>query len=251
MTTATLYLIHEGEVPPARAQILRRALRLEVMSVGWSVFEGTVAVAAAAAAASVVLLGFGADSFVESLSAVLMLWRLSRERRTRDVLQLEQLEGLSRRLTAGSLVLLGIYVAADAARALVTTAHPRFSPVGAGMLAVSMAFTMGLARAKRRAAAALGSRALAADAFQTTACWWLSAIALGGLAVNALWGWWWADPAAALGAAALIGREGFRTWRGEETCCCGHGAGFSQLHPDLSLLPHPVAARPVTRPPGR
>jgi len=230
MSTATLYVVPRESVPPARADLLRRAFRLEVASVAWSLFEGAVALAVALTAASVVLLGFGADSFVESASALLMLWRLSRERRAQDLREIDRLEGLSRRLTAASLILLAGYVTVDAVRVLVTAQRPRFSPAGAALLVVSMMLMMVLARAKRRTATALGSRALAADAFQTTACWWLSAIALSGTALNALWGWWWADPVAAVIAGVLIAREGRQTWRGEETCC-SHG---SHLH-------HPIA----------
>ena len=92
-----------------------------------------------------------------------------------------------------------------------------------------MTLMMWLARAKRRTAAALKSRALEADAFQTTACWWLSAIALVGIGMNALLGWWWADPVAALGAAVLIAQEGRKTWRGEETCC-SHASPLEHRH---------------------
>jgi divalent metal cation (Fe/Co/Zn/Cd) transporter len=76
-----------------------------------------------------------------------------------------------------------------------------------------------LASAKRRAAAALGSRALQADAFQTTAYFWLSIATLGGVALNAVFGWWWADPVAALGMTWLVAREGLEAWRGEECDC--------------------------------
>jgi divalent metal cation (Fe/Co/Zn/Cd) transporter len=249
MSTATLCVVPTDLVPPARAEQLRRAFRLEVFSVAWSVFEGGVAVAAAIAAGSVVLLGFGADSFVESASAVLMLWRLVGERRLRDHRDLERIETRARRLTALSLMLLAGYVAIDAVHALVVSERPRFSAAGAVLLVVSMTLMMALARAKRRTAAALGSRALAADAFQTTACWWLSAIALAGIGLNALWGWWWADPVAALGAAVLIAKEGGQAWRGEETCCSHrshlHAAGevhsWARARPLLALVPVPMS----------
>jgi len=72
-----------------------------------------------------------------------------------------------------------------------------------------------LAHAKRRAAKALGSRALEADSFQTTACWWLSLAALAGIALNAALGWWWADPVAALGMTYFLVREGLEGWEDE------------------------------------
>jgi len=76
-----------------------------------------------------------------------------------------------------------------------------------------------LARAKRRTASAIGSRAPAADTFQTTACFWLSVITVAGVGLNAALGWWWADPVAALGMTWFLGKEGAGAWRGEETCC--------------------------------
>lgn len=220
MSAAPICVLQTDFVMPVpRSQLVRRALRLEALSVGWSLFEGGVALAAALAAGSVVLLGFGVDSFVESASAAVMVWRLVGERRARADREIEQLEHRARRLTAASLLALAAYVMLDACHALYAVERPRFSPAGAALLLLSMTLMMSLARAKRRTAAALHSRALEADAFQTTACWWLSAVALGGIALNALLGWWWADPVAALGASALIAKEGWQTWRGGATCC--------------------------------
>ena len=87
------------------------------------------------------------------------------------------------------------------------------------MTAISLVVMVWLAGAKRRVAADLGSRALEADAVQTTACWWLSLAALLGVGLNGAFGWWWADPVAAIGVAALIVREGVEAWTGEP--CCG------------------------------
>jgi divalent metal cation (Fe/Co/Zn/Cd) transporter len=83
---------------------------------------------------------------------------------------------------------------------------------------VSLVVMWWLARAKRSAAARLESRALAADAFQTTACWWLSLVTLTGIGLNAALGWWWADPVAAVAVSLLIAREAREAWRGEECC---------------------------------
>jgi len=95
---------------------------------------------------------------------------------------------------------------------------PAFSAVGVGLLALSVAVMLWLARAKRRLAQELGSEAMEADAVQTTACWWLSVAALVGVALNGLVGWWWADPAAALVIAALVAREGREAWNGKACC---------------------------------
>ena len=197
---------------------LERALRLEYLTVGWNVIEGAIALAAALAAGSVALLGFGIDSFVESASGLVLVWRLRAEGSGRDHAAIEQLDRRAHRLVGLSLFLLAAYIAGDAGLSLWRHEVPTRSFVGIVLTVVSIAVMLWLARAKRRAAAALGSRALAADAVQTTACWWLSLAALGGLGLNALWHWWWADPVAALVMSALIAREGREAWAGRDCC---------------------------------
>jgi divalent metal cation (Fe/Co/Zn/Cd) transporter len=91
--------------------------------------------------------------------------------------------------------------------------------VGIGLTSVSLGIMFWLSKSKREAAHALGSRALEADSFQTTACWWLSLIVLVGTGLNALFGWWWADPIAALGMTYFLVKEGRQAWRGDD--CCG------------------------------
>lgn len=209
-------VVEASSVP--RARLLSRALRLEWLTVGWNLVEGVVALVAAMAAGSVVLLAFGIDSFVESASGGVLLWRLLAERRAADPEAVERLERRALRLVGASLFGLAAYVAVDASLALWARERPEGSLVGIVLTSVSLAVMWWLARAKRRTGKALGSRALEADAFQTTACWWLSLIALTGLCLNAAFGWWWADPVAALGATWFIGREGLEAWRGEECC---------------------------------
>ena len=203
-----------------RAQQLGRALRLEYLTVGWNLVEGVVAVWAAVLAGSVALLGFGIDSFVESAAGLIMIWRLLAERRHRlSGEQLEAIEHRARRLVAGSLFLLAAYVAFDAVHTLWAKDRPEFSAVGVVLTGVSLAVMWWLARAKRRVATELGSRAMHADAFQTTACWWLSLAALVGVGLNGLFGWWWADPLAAFVISGLIVKEGREAWTGERDCC--------------------------------
>ena len=203
---------------PPRFAHLQRALRLEYLTVAWNVVEGVIAVMAALAAGSVALLGFGIDSFVESASGLVLVWRLRSEAAGGDHEAVERLDRQAHRLVGASLFLLAAYVTFDAANALWRREAPTQSPVGIALTVVSIGVMLWLARAKRRAATALGSRALAADAFQTTACWWLSIAALSGLGLNALWNWWWADPVAALVMAILIAREGREAWAGRDCC---------------------------------
>jgi divalent metal cation (Fe/Co/Zn/Cd) transporter len=211
--------VETATFPSGREALVRRALGLEALTVGWNVVEGLVAVAAAGAAGSVALLGFGLDSFVECASGAVLLWRLAAERRGLDGAAVERIDRRARRLVGASLFLLAAYVAADAARSLWGGERPEPSAVGIVLTSVSIVAMVWLARAKRRAAAALGSRALEADAFQTTACFWLSIVTLGGIALNAALGWWWADPVAALAMTWFIGREGIEAWRGEDCGC--------------------------------
>jgi divalent metal cation (Fe/Co/Zn/Cd) transporter len=205
---------------------VRQALGLEYLTIGWNVVEGVVAVTAAVLAGSVALLGFGIDSFVESASGGVLVWRLLAERRGADSEAIERLDARAHRLVGASLFLLALYVAFEAAMALWTREAPRPSVVGIALTAVSIVTMQWLARAKRRVARRLGSRALEADAFQTTACFWLSIITLTGVGLNAAFGWWWADPVAALGMTVFIAREGAEAWRGEECGCEGDVAAL-------------------------
>lgn len=208
----------------ARAGQLRRALGLESLTVGWNLVEGVVAVAAALAAGSVALLAFGIDSFVEMTSGGVLVWRLLAERHARDLEAVERIDRIAHKLVSVSLFMLAAWVIYDAGTTLWFRERPDVSIIGIVLTAISLVVMLWLARAKRRMAAELQSRALESDAFQTTACWWLSLIALGGMALNAALGWWWADPVAALGATVFIVKEGLEAWRGEDECRDGcHG----------------------------
>ena len=206
---------------PARDGLLRRATRLEYLTVGWNIVEGVLAVSAATAAGSVALLGFGLDSFVESTSGLILLWRLSREKGDRNTSpeDIERLDQRAHRLVGATLFLLAAYIFVDAGLALWNSERPETSLVGLVLVSLSIPVMWWLARAKAATARELGSRALEADSFQTMACWWLSVVTLGGIGLNAALGWWWADPLAALGVAALVIREGVEAWRG--TSCSG------------------------------
>lgn len=202
-----------------RPALLQRALRLEYLTVGWNLIEGVVAIAAAISSNSVALMGFGIDSFVESTSGGILIWRLKAEQTSTDACAIAALDKRARRLVGISLFLLAAYVAFDSGHALYAQERPSPSAVGIALTVLSLLVMGWLARTKRRVAIELGSRAMEADSFQTSACWWLSVITLSGIALNATLGWWWADPVAALGMTALLVKEGREAWRGEE--CCG------------------------------
>jgi divalent metal cation (Fe/Co/Zn/Cd) transporter len=184
--------------------------------VGWNLVEGAIAIAAALAAGSVALLGFGIDSFVESASGSVLIWRLLAERRATDEERIEHVERRAQKLVAASLVLLAVYIAWDSITSILAGDRPQPSLVGIVLAAASLVVMWWLARAKKRVGLALGSRAMTADAFQTDACFWLSLFLLVGIGANALFGWWWADPLAALGMTVFIGREALEAWRGDD-----------------------------------
>jgi divalent metal cation (Fe/Co/Zn/Cd) transporter len=210
---------------PARRELLVRGLRLEYLTVGWNVVEGLVSVVAAVAAGSVALLGFGIDSFVETISGLILIWRLRAERHARAAEDIERLDQRAHKLVGLSLFLLAAYIAIDAAKALITQERPEPTVVGIAITTLSLTVMWWLARAKRRAARGLGSRALEADSFQTTACFWLSLITLAGMGLNAAFGWWWADPVSALGMTYFLVSEGREAWRGEDCGCGGSCSG--------------------------
>ena len=160
-------------------------------------------------------MGFGLDSLIEVTSAFALLWRLDRDHHLSGRVQIER---TTLRLVGGCFVALAAYILYESGAALLRQATPRRSIPGimvAGLSVVVMPF---LARAKRRVAGALGSGAMSADSRQADFCACLSAIVLGGLLLNALFGWWWADPAAGLAMVPIITREGVYGISGR-TCC--------------------------------
>jgi len=200
-----------------RARLLTRGLRLEYVTVGWNIAEGVIAVGAGLAAGSIALIGFGVDSFVETISGAILLWRLRAEAGGgANEERIEQVERRAERLVGVSFAILAAYVAFEAVRTLAAQDRPDASPVGIVLTAVSIGAMLWLARAKRETGEALASRALIADSRQTYACWYLSVTTLAGLALNAVFGLWWADPLAALVIAVFLVREAREAWDGED-----------------------------------
>jgi divalent metal cation (Fe/Co/Zn/Cd) transporter len=210
----TVTEIQPIEHGPQHAELIRRGRRLEYVTVGYNVIEATISIIAGAAAGSIALLGFGIDAVIEASSGLIMLWRLQHghvgERR----------EALALRLVGGSLLLLAAYVCFEALRSLWFLDAPDETPLGVGIAAVSVMIMPWIARAKRRVAAQLNSRSLHADSRQTALCAYLSAILLVGTGLHWAFGWWWADPLAALCMAPIIAREGWEAFQGRTCCDC-------------------------------
>jgi divalent metal cation (Fe/Co/Zn/Cd) transporter len=196
-----------------RSESLRRGRVLEYLTIIWNLLEGIVSVGAGLLAGSIALVGFGFDSFIESLSGGALLWRLHLDAPERR----ERAEYIALKLVGISFLLLATYVAFDAIKSLIQREPPEASYIGIGIAALSLVVMPFLARAKSKVAGELNSRALQADSRQTDICAYLSAILLGGLLLNAIFGFWWADPVAALVMTPIIAREGIEALRGE-TC---------------------------------
>jgi cation diffusion facilitator family transporter len=202
-----------------RRELLRRASALGWFTVGWNLAEGVVAIIAAVVAGSRALLGFGLDSFVESLSASVLIWRLRAERT--DPERAEHVEQRAVRLIGLTFFVLAAFVAFEALRSLVNATEPESSAVGIAITSLSLVVMPILARQKRAVGVALGSRAVEADSTQTIVCVYLSVVVLVGLLLNALFGWWWADPIAALLVVGLLAREGWEALHATavDDCC--------------------------------
>ncbi|MBI1314421.1 cation transporter [bacterium] len=202
-----------------RPQLLRRAITLNTLLVGWNVIEGVVAVAFGLLANSVALLGFGFDSGIEVSSAVVLLWRLLLELRGRAETdeRAEQIERRAGRIAGTVLLILAAYIVIDAGRRLFGFgAEAEESVPGIILTALSMLVMPILGAAKLRTAKQLESSALRADAYETIACAWMSAATLLGLLLNATLGWTRADPVAALLIVPLVIREGREALAGDE-----------------------------------
>jgi len=201
--------------PGERARLVRRAKLLAWGGNAWHFVEFAIAVGAGVAAGSIALVGFGIDSLIESLAGFIIIWRFA-SRRSRS----ETAERRAQQLIAASYAILVVYILVEATRSLVGGEQPEASWVGIGLAAFTAPTMPLLARAKRRVGHQLGSAATVSEAEQNQICAYLSIALLVGLLANALAGWWWADPAAALVIAAVAAKEGVESWKGDSCDCC-------------------------------
>lgn len=192
--------------------LVRRGLQLNYLSLGYNAVEAVVSISAGVIAGSVSLTGFGMDSVVEVSASLAAQWRLRSPT--------ERAERLTRRIVGVCFLALAAWVAYEAVETLLQRQAPERSVVGIIILALSIIIMPALARAKRGVARGLRSEALEAEATQASLCAYLSAIALAGVALNALLGWWWADPVAALVMTPIIAKEGIEGVRGAPDCDC-------------------------------
>ena len=198
-----------------RHVIAQRGKRLEYFTIAWNTLEGLVALVAGGAAGSISLVGFGIDSFIEVMSGSTLLWRMATDA---DAQKRERNERLSLRMVGILFLALALYVTFESTSDLIRRTAPAHSLPGIVLACVSLVVMPLLSRKKKNVSRELGSAAMYADAKQTDFCVYLSTILLIGLVSNALLGWWWADPVAALVMVPVIAKEGVDCLRGE-TCC--------------------------------
>ncbi len=192
-----------------RAAHTQAGRKIEYLSIAWTTLEAVAGIIAGVLAGSVALIGFGVDSAIEVASSIVLLWRLA------DHPHAEEREKVAHRLVGVGFLALAAYISFDALHDLITHEPPGVSYFGIIYAAACIVVMPLLARAKRRVAAQLGSDALHADSHQSDICAYLSVILLVGLGLNALFGWWWADPLAALCMLPIIIKEGVAGLRGE------------------------------------
>ncbi len=198
-----------------RERLERRAKLLAWGGNAWHLIEFAIAVGAGIAAGSVALVGFGADSLIEGLAGFVIVWLFTGGRGASVFA-----ERRAQQLIAASYFVLAAYIGAESIRDLAGGHHPSPSWVGIGLAAFTAPTMPLLAAAKRRVGHRLNSSATVSEAQQNQICAYLSIALLIGLSLNAVAGWWWADPAAALVIGVIAAREGVESWRGKSCDCC-------------------------------
>lgn len=197
----------------------RKALYLSIFTVGYNILEGLVSIIVGYLAGSVALVGFGLDSFVESLSGGIIIWRFEKHGKISEVEE-EKAEAKAARFVAYSFFVFGAYVLFESIKKLIFREVPEPSLLGIIIAIVSLVVMPVLFYMKNRIGKSLGSRSLVADSKQTLACVYLSAALLLGLGLNYLFGLWWADPTAGLVIVVFLIKEGYETLREEQVCAC-------------------------------
>lgn len=207
-----------------RSAELGAGIRIEAITVAWMLLEAGVDVGAGILARSVLLTAFGIEAAIELVSGATLLWRLRAEARGGSLARVQRAETRASWVTAIALMLLCLYIVTTSVLSIAAGIHPEGSPIGVASAVAALVFMPLIIRTKRRVAAAIGSAALRADAACSLTCLYMSAALLIGVAVNTLFGFWWAD---SVGALALLywlipeGRAALRAARGGAACADG------------------------------
>jgi divalent metal cation (Fe/Co/Zn/Cd) transporter len=194
-----------------RRRLVRRGMALEIFTLSWMTVEAAVAVVAGLTAGSVALLAFGIDSVIEFVAAWVVLRTFAAEQAGRPRSGGEE---RALRVIGVTFMLLAAYVVADAGYTLIAASRPESSVAGVAVSAAALVVMPALSALKRQTGRKLDSEMLLADAAESLFCAYLSAAVLVGLLLNAVLGWWWADPVAALAIVPLIVKEGLEALEG-------------------------------------
>ncbi len=185
---------------------------MEYFTIGWNVLEAIVAIGAGILAGSIALIGFGMDSIIETLAGLVLLWRLQKEARGGDSEESERAEKTALILVGITFFLLAFYVAFESGKKLLFHEVPEESILGIILAMISLIVMPILSYLKLQTGKQLSSKALEADAMETAICAYLSFTLLLGLSLNAFFGWWWADPVAAIAMLPVIIKEGWEAF---------------------------------------
>ena len=198
-----------------RPRLVRRAILLEIAVILYNVLEGAVAIVAGVFAGSVALIGFGLDSAIEVSASIAVLAHLW-VNRDDEALEWERRVAM---FVGVTLMLLAVYVGIQAVYDLVAASEPEESYLGIGIAALSLIVMPFVSHKEHSLSHEIGSRSLEAESRETLMCTYLSAALLIGLGANALLGWWWADPIAALVIVVFLVKEGWEALTRRELCC--------------------------------
>jgi len=197
----------------------KRAFLLSLFTVAYNLLEGVISVIAGMLSGSIALVGFGLDSFVESLSGGIMIWRF-RGLGNISPEEEERMEAKAAKLVAYTFFILGVYVLYESFKKLILQDMPEPSLIGIIIAVVSLVVMPVLFFMKYRIGKSIGSRSLVADSKQTLVCCYLSVALLAGLGLNYLYGLWWADPVAGLIIVVFLMREGYEILKEGKAGCC-------------------------------
>lgn len=209
--------------PASRASLVRLGVWIELVTVVWMTVEAGIAMSVGFITHSVSLQGFGIDSVIELLAGGILLWRLLVEQRGETLDAVERAERRASWITAMGLLALAIYIIGESAYAFIGRTRPEGSWWGVALACAAAVIMPLLWQGKLRVAKRIGSAALRADAACSLTCAYMSLALLAGLLLNRLFGWWWADPLAALVLVYFLvreGREALHEARTGETCQC-------------------------------
>ena len=198
-----------------KSRLVKKGLYLEYINVAYNVLEAVAAIVFGGLSNSIALIGFGLDSIVESLSGLVLIWRLRQHGRISPELE-EKIERRATRFVAITFFILGAYIGYESIDKLISSEIPEPSLPGIIIAIVSLVAMPFMAWMKYRTGKQIGSRALVADSKETIACAFLSVALLFGLGLNYLFGFWQADPIVGIMIVLFLFKEGWELWNEED-----------------------------------